>query len=315
MEYRDLGGSGIQVSAVCLGTWAIGADGWGAVDDDESIAAIRAALDVGMTFIDTADIYGKGHSEEIVGRALQGRRHEAIIATKVANRWDASGRVWADCSYGYIMDEVQASLRRLRTDYIDLYLIHRRDPKTPIPETMRALEKLWRDGVVRAVGVSRYSRAEIEEAHQCLPLHAAQYPLNMIRRTEITPILPFCREQDIAMMAYEPLSKGLLTGKFSADTTFPPDDNRSRSAVFRGEAFRQRLEAVEQLKPIAAKYGKTLAQLAINWNLCQGGVTTALTGAKRASQVKENADGAGWRINPVDLESIEEIVAEIQDVE
>ena len=316
METRPLGTSDIDVSAVCLGTWAIGGQGWGQVDDEESIAAIQTAIDVGTTFIDTADIYGMGHSEEIVGRAIQGRRHEAVIATKVANRWNEQGERWKDCSYDYIMEAVQASLKRLQTDYIDVYLIHSYDPNTPIPETMRALEDLLEKGIVRAVGVSRYNREQIEEAQSCIPLHAAQYPLNMIRRSEMAPILPFCRQQNIGMMAYAPLSKGLLTGKFTAETTFGEDDGRSRNAAFQGQAFLDRLAAVERLKPIAAKYGVSLAQLAINWNLCQPGVTTALTGAKRPLQVHENAGGgAGWRIAAEDLSAIEEIVSGLTDLE
>jgi aryl-alcohol dehydrogenase-like predicted oxidoreductase len=314
MVYRPLGTSGIDVSTVAIGTWAIGGENWGAVSDGDSIAAIRRAIDVGMTFIDTADIYGRGHSEEIVGRAVAGRRQEAIIATKVGNCWNEQGEVWADCSYEYVLQAVRDSLRRLGTDYIDVYLIHRPDPDTPIPETMRALEKLLQDGTVRAVGVSRYDRAQIAEARSCIPLHVAQYPLNIFRRQEINPILPFCREQEIGMMAYAPLSKGLLTGKFDADTTFPEDDLRARSSEFQGETFLQRLRAVERLKPIAEKHGKTLAQLAINWSLCQPGVTTALTGAKTAQQVEENAGGAGWRLDEEDLERIEEIAAGLTDL-
>jgi aryl-alcohol dehydrogenase-like predicted oxidoreductase len=315
MEYRPLGTSGLMVSAVSIGTWAIGGLGWGVVDDDESVAAIRAAIDVGMTFIDTADIYGLGHSEEIVGRAVEGRRQEVVIATKVANRWNEQGERWVDCSYDTILQAVQESLKRLRTDYIDAYIIHRSDPDTPIPETMRALEKLLQDGVVRAVGVSRYNRQQIEKAQGCIKLHVAQYPLNMLRRQEITPILPFCREHEIGVMAYAPLSKGVLTGKFDVGTTFPDDDQRANSANFQGEAFRKRLDAVEKLRPIAQKYDKTLAQLAINWALCQSGVTTALAGAKRPSQVRENAGGAGWRIGQKDLDAIEEVVTGLTDLE
>jgi aryl-alcohol dehydrogenase-like predicted oxidoreductase len=315
MEYRPLGTSDIKVSAVCLGTWAIGGQNWGDVDDENSIAAIRRALDVGMTFIDTADIYGKGHSEKIVGQAIQGRREEAIIATKVGNRWDDEGNQWTDCSYDYILQAVEDSLERLGTDYLDVYLIHKPDPSVPIEETMRALAKLYDEGVTRAVGVSRYNREQIEEAQSHITLHAAQYPLNIFRRSEITPILPFCREHNIGMMAYAPLSKGLLTGKFDEDTEFPENDLRSRSPIFQGQAFKERLEAVEALKPIAKRHDKTLAQLAINWNLCQPGVTTALTGAKRPDQVEENAGGAGWRLTPEDLGEIEQIVADIEDLE
>jgi aryl-alcohol dehydrogenase-like predicted oxidoreductase len=313
MEQRPLGNSGISVSAVSIGTWAIGGANWGAVNDEESVAAIQEAIDVGMTFIDTADIYGKGHSEEIVGKAIKGRRDQVVVATKVANRWNEAGEVWPDCSYDYILEAVRASMERLQTDYIDAYIIHRPDPNTPIPETMRALDKLLNDGVVRAVGVSRYDREQIEQARQCIQLHVAQYPLNIFRREEITPILPFCRQHEIGVMAYAPLSKGLLTGKFDSATTFPENDLRSGIGAFQGAAFKDRLDAVEKLKPIAARHGKTLAQLAINWNLCQPGVTTALTGAKTPQQVRENAGGAGWRLTTQDLNEIERIAQDLTD--
>jgi aryl-alcohol dehydrogenase-like predicted oxidoreductase len=313
MEQRPLGNSGISVSAVSIGTWAIGGANWGAVNDEESVAAIQEAIDVGMTFIDTADIYGKGHSEEIVGKAIKGRRDQVVVATKVANRWNEAGEVWPDCSYDYILEAVRASMERLQTDYIDAYIIHRPDPNTPIPETMRALDKLLNDGVVRAVGVSRYDREQIEQAQQCIQLHIAQYPLNIYRREEITPILPFCRQHEIGVMAYAPLSKGLLTGKFDSATTFPENDLRSGMGAFQGAAFKDRLDAVEKLRPIAARHGKTLAQLAINWNLCQPGVTTALTGAKTPQQVRENAGGAGWRLTTQDLNEIERIAQDLTD--
>jgi len=315
MEYRPLGKSDLMVSSVCLGTWAIGGMGWGEVNDRDSIAAIRKALDVGMTFIDTAHIYGKGHSEEIVGEALEGRRQEAIICTKVLTHWNEKDETWADCSYDGIMRAVQAALKRLRTDYIDVYLIHNFDPNTPISESMRAMETLLQEGVVRAVGVSWYNLEQLKEAQRCLPLHAVQYPLSMIRRRVIAPILPFCRENDIGVMAFAPLAKGLLTGKFDANATFPEDDNRSQNPNFQGEAFRARLAAVEALKPIAERYGKTLAQLAIAWDLSQPGVTTALAGAKRPEQVEENAGGAGWQISQEDLDEIERILAGLTELE
>jgi aryl-alcohol dehydrogenase-like predicted oxidoreductase len=314
MEYRPLGTSGLEVSAVSLGTWAIGGLGWTGVEDPASIAAIRAALDAGMTFIDTAHIYGMGHSEEIVGQAIEGRRHEVVLCTKVIIHWNEAGETWVDCSYDAIMRAVHEALKRLRTDYIDVYLVHNFDPNTPIPETMRAMEKLLQEGVIRATGVSRYTLEQLAEAQRCIPLHAVQYPLNILRRAEISPLLPFCREHNIGVMAYAPLSKGLLTGKFNASTTFPEEDNRARNPAFQGETFQACLAAVEQLKPIAAKYGKTLAQLAINWNLCQPGVTSATVGAKRPDQVRDNAGGAGWRIDPADLDEIETIVAGLVDL-
>jgi aryl-alcohol dehydrogenase-like predicted oxidoreductase len=315
MQYQKLGSSGIEVSEVCLGTWAIGGRDWGEVKDEQSIEAIRTAVELGLSFIDTADIYGHGHSEEIVGDALSGMREKVILATKVGNRWDDQGNVRTDCSYDYIMEAVQASLKRLKTDYIDVYLIHRPDPKVPIEQTMRALQKLLDEKIVHSVGVSRYDRAQIEEANRSVELHAAQYPLNIFRRKEATPILEYCSQKNIGMMAYAALSKGILTGKFTGEETFPDNDTRHNNPIFHGEEFKKRIEAADRLRPVAEKYGKTLAQLAINWNLCQPGVTTALVGAKTADQVRENAGGAGWRIKREDLEQIERIVSNIEDIE
>jgi aryl-alcohol dehydrogenase-like predicted oxidoreductase len=173
------------------------------------------------------------------------------------------------------------------------------------------MERLLQDGVVRAVGVSRYNLKQLAEAQSCVPLHAVEYPLNILRRSEIAPILPFCREHNIGIMAYAPLFKGLLTGKFNGNETFPESDNRHRNLAFQGEAFKQRVAAVEKMRPIAARYGKTLAQMAINWNLCQPGVTTALVGAKRVEQVIDNAGGSGWRLTREDLDEIDRIASEL----
>jgi aryl-alcohol dehydrogenase-like predicted oxidoreductase len=315
MQYAKLGSSGIEVSEVCLGTWAMGGRDWGEVEDRQSIEAIRTAVELGMTFIDTADVYGHGHSEEVVGQALQGRREKVVLATKVGNRWDSEGNVTTDCSYDYILTAVEASLERLQTDYIDVYLIHKPDPNVAIKETMRALRRLLDDKTVRAVGVSRYDRSQIEEATRHIELHAAQYPLNIFRRKETTPILEYCRQQGIGMMAYAPLSKGILTGKYTGNEVFPEKDNRSSNPLFQGEEFRKRIEAAQQIAEIAKRHGKSPAQLAINWNLCQAGVTTSLAGAKTVEQVTDNAGGAGWRLTQDDLDEIERIVAPIEDIE
>ncbi len=315
MQYNKLGSSGIEVSEVCLGTWAIGGRDFGEVKDEQSVEAIRTAVELGMTFIDTADIYGHGHSEQVVGEALQGIRAKVILATKVGNRWDSEGNVETDCSYDYIMQAFEASLKRLKTNYIDVYLIHKPDPNVPIKETMGALQKLLEDKTVRAVGVSRYDRAQIEEASSCITLHAAQYPLNIFRRRETTPILEYCRKANIGMMAYAPLSKGLLTGKFNGSEVFPEKDNRSRNPIFQGEEFTKRIRAVKQIGEIAKRHDRSLAQLAINWNLCQPGITTSLAGAKTPEQVRENAGGSGWRLTSEDLDEIEQIVAPIEDIE
>ncbi len=316
MEYRELGKSGIHVSEVSLGTWTISGGSWGETDDEESIEVIRAAVDIGMNYIDTAHAYGRGHSEELIGQALKGRRHDAIICTKVVSRWDeAQQKMVRDCSYDSIMREVRKGLKRLQTDYIDVYLIHSFDPGVPIKETMRALRTLLDEKIVKAVGVSRYNLEQLMEAASYIRLDAVQYPINILRRKETVPLLEFCRKENIGVMAYAALAKGLLTGKFDGSETFPDNDNRHRNPMFQGEEFRKRVNAVEKMRPIAARHGKTLAQLAINWNLCQTAATTALVGARRTDQVRDNAGGSGWRLTPDDLAEIERIIAGIEEPE
>ena len=313
MEYHKLGSSGIKVSEVSLGSWTFSGRNWGEIDDNESIESIRTAIDLGMNFIDTARGYGR--AELVIGEALKGRRDKAVICTKVVNRWQEDGSTVKDCSYGNVLYQAEQALERLQTDYLDVYLIHNYDPDVPIKETMSALAELLDQKIVRAVGVSRYNLEQLEEASRHIELHAVQYPLNIIRRCETVPLLDFCHEKNIGVMAFAALAKGLLTGKFTGNETFPEDDNRRGNAMFQGEGFRTRVEAVEKMKPIADKHGKTLAQLAINWNLCQKGVTTATVGARRSDQVTENAGASGWRLEQEDLEEIEKIVSHIEEPE
>jgi len=314
MEYQELGKSGIKVSEVSLGTWTISGGNWGKTDDEESIEVIRTAVDIGMNYIDTAHAYGRGHSEELIGRALKDRRKDAVICTKVVNRWDeAEQKMVTDCSYDSIMREFEKGLKRLQTNYVDVYLIHSFDPNVPIKETMRALRKLQDEKVVKAVGVSRYNIDQLKEAADNIRIDVVQYPMNIFRRKEISPLLDYCHEENISVMAYAALAKGLLTGKFNGTETFPDNDNRSRNPMFQGGEFKKRVEAVERIRSIAEKHGKTLAQLAVNWNLCQPAVATALVGARTPNQVKDNAGGSGWRLAPEDLEEIEGIVADLEE--
>ena len=314
MKYKELGRSGIKVSEVSLGTWTISGGNWGETDDEESIDVIRTAVDIGMNFIDTAHAYGRGHSEELIGRALNGRREDAVICTKVVNRWDeAEQKMVTDCSYDSIMREFEKGLKRLQTDYLDVYLIHSFDPNVPIKKTMRALRKLQDEKVVKAVGVSRYSLDQLKEASGYIGIDVVQYPMNIIRRKEISPLLDYCHKENISVMAYAALAKGLLAGKFNGTETFPVSDNRNKNPMFQGDKFKKRVEAVEKIRPIAERHGKTLAQLAVNWNLCQPAVATALVGARTPNQVKDNAGGSGWRLAPEDLEEIEGIVADLEE--
>jgi len=325
MEYQELGSSGIKVSEVCLGTWTMGKGGWVGVEDEESIKTIHTALDQGINFIDTAQAYGFGHSEELIGKALKGRREEAIVCSKAAHSWDKEGNWILDCSYDFMMRSVEAGLKRMQTDYFDVYLVHDYNPEVPLSETIGALAKLKDQKVIRAVGVSRFDVPQLKEAGEYVELSAGQYPLNIYERyfddiylaekdlmKPIEPVLEYCQENNIGIMAYGAVGKGLLAGRFNGEEVFPEGDNRRNNPWFKGEEFKDRVEAVEKMRPIAEKYGKTLAQLASNWVLCQPGVTSFLIGVRSPEQVKDNAGSSGWRLDQEGLEKIEKIAADIK---
>ncbi len=286
---------------------------WGHVDDRESIAAIHQAMDCGINLIDTAPIYGLGHSEEIVGKAIKGRRAEVVLATKCGLLFPSSpetppARSLARAS---ILRECEDSLRRLQTDYIDLYQCHWPDPQTPIRETMGALTALLSEGKIRAIGVSNFSTELITAAREYGPIHALQPPFSMLDRHAADDLIPYCSERHIAVTPYGPLAKGLLAGKFSADSRF--HDVRARDPEFLGARYRRNLGVVEQLRPFAEKYGKTLAQLAINWTAYHPGITAPIVGAKRPSQVLENAGGIGWTLSTEDRLAIDRILEKSGD--
>lgn len=318
----------MELSVIGFGTWAIGADMWGPVDDQESEAAIQRALDLGITFFDTADFYGKGHSERILGKALGARRSEAFISTKGGLDWGQfAGRVpasdrphygmggrkiegaWRNSSPEYLRAAVDASLQRLDTDVIDLYFVHWPDPGVPIEETAQALDELRQAGKIRYLGVSNFSVEQMEQWLKVAPLHAVQPGYHMFWRDAERDVLPFCRERGIAVTTYGPLAHGLLSGKFTPETTFPPGDFRPGHPLFKGEAFLRNLEIVERLKAVAQRHGRTVGQLAIAWVLSQPGITSAIVGAKRPEQVVENARAAEVRLGKDELEEIEEILA------
>jgi aryl-alcohol dehydrogenase-like predicted oxidoreductase len=301
METRQLGKCGPQVTVIGFGAWAAGGSGWGPVDDRESIAAIRRSVELGSTFIDTAEVYGAGHSEEVVGEALQViTRDQVFVATKVSG---------SDLSRQTIKKAIDASLRRLRLDYVDLYQMHWPDPNSDVQESMQAMDDLVRDGKIRYVGVSNFDVQLMEQALEVRHIDSLQPPLDMLMREIEKEVLPFCRERGIGVVVYSPMAKGLLTGKYKIDDSFPAGDVRAQDSRFQGENFQRNLRIVERLRPIAERYGKTLAQLAIAWTLAQPGVTVSIVGAKRPSQVEENVGAAGWTIAPEDLREIDDILA------
>jgi len=305
-----LGESGFEVSKIALGTWAMGGtvETWGYVDDRESIAAIHQAIDLGVNLIDTAPIYGVGHSEEIVGKAIQGRRHEVLVATKCGLLFPRSkDQLPPRClSRESIIRECEQSLRRLRLDVIDLYQCHWPDPQTPIRETMDALTMLLHQQKIRAIGLSNFSCEEFAAAREFGPVHCLQLPFSLLQRRAADDLLPFCVEHKMAAIAYSPLCKGLLTGKFRPGDR--PGGIRARDPDFLGERFRRNLRIVDALKEIAAESDKTVTQLVINWTATSPGVTATLVGAKRPSQVVENVGGVGWMIADEDQTRIDRLL-------
>jgi len=301
----------LKPSRVGLGTWAIGGWMWGGSDDAESIATIQHALDIGVTLIDTAPVYGFGHSEDIVGRALAegGRRQNAVIATKVALDWKDE-KPFRNASAARIEKEIEDSLKRLRTDVIDIYQIHWPDPNTPVEETAHALDKLYRAGKIRAIGVSNFSPAQMEAFRKVAPLHTAQPPYNLFEREVETDVLPYTREHKIAVLAYGSLCRGLLSGRMKADTPFSGDDLRRDDPKFRQPRFAQYLDAVAKLDVFAhVNYGKRVIHLAVRWVLDNQPLSIALWGARHPAQLDPIKDVMGWKLDPEALAEIDRIVA------
>ena len=312
MEVKVLGRSGLMVSTLGFGAWAIGGTDWGPVDDDESSEAIVTALGEGITLFDTADFYGFGHSETVLGRALAPHRKEVVFATKGGLRWDGAGdNVRRDASPQWLKAACEASLRRLHTDHIDLYQLHWPDPNVPVAESVGALQRLREEGKIRHVGVCNLSVAELQAALTTGPVASLQPLYNLFERGVETEILPFCQDHGLGVLTYSPLAMGLLTGKYVQEQVFSEGDVRGWFPAFRGDTFRKHLNTVERLRPVASGQGKSLAQLAIQWVLSHPAVTSALVGARNPEQVRENARGAGWSITPSALNRIRTLLERV----
>jgi aryl-alcohol dehydrogenase-like predicted oxidoreductase len=306
-EFVDVPGTQLKVSRVALGTWAMGGWMWGGTDRRESVATIRAALHQGINLIDTAPVYGFGVSEEIVGEALEGVRGQAVIATKTGLEWH-DGKIHRNASRARIMQEVDDSLRRLRTDHIDIYQVHWPDPKVPIEETAEAMRTLYEAGKIGAIGVSNFSVAEMERFRQVAPLHVLQPPYNLFERAIEADILPYARANRIATLGYGALCRGLLSGRMRSDTTFDGDDLRRVDPKFQPPRFAQYLDAVRQLDAFAQRrFGRRVIELAVRWMLDQG-ISVALWGARRPDQVEAALGVAGWHLQDSDRKQIERIV-------
>jgi aryl-alcohol dehydrogenase-like predicted oxidoreductase len=313
---RKLGYTNLHLTTVGLGTWAIGGPwkwGWGAQDDAESIDAIQRALGVGVNWIDTAAVYGMGHSEEVVGRAIAGRRDEVIVATKCGLVWDeGSTEAYGQLTAASVRREVEASLRRLDVDVIDLYQIHWPRPDEDIEEAWGTIADLVREGKVRYGGVSNFSVEQLKRVQPIHPVASLQPPYSMLERGVEEELLPYCAANDIGVVAYSPMQAGLLTGKYTRERIagLPDDDWRKGSSHFSEPAISATLALIERLRPIAERNGRTLAQLAIAWVLRRPEVTAAIVGARRPSQIEETAPAGDWVLSQEDTAEVDALLAE-----
>jgi aryl-alcohol dehydrogenase-like predicted oxidoreductase len=310
MQQVRLGQTDLQVSRIAFGTWAFGGD-WGAADLQDSKEAIHHALELGINLFDTAQGYGFGAAERLLGEAIRerARREDVVIATKGGLRMEGD-RLVRDAGSRWLHEGVEASLRSLGTDYIDLYQIHWPDLHTPPEETAGALEDLVRQGKVRHVGVSNYDVPQMAALGRAGRLETLQPPYHLFRREIEDQILPYCAEHDIGVLVYGPLAHGLLTGRMTPSTTFDPDDWRSKSPDFTGETFHRNLAVVERLKGFARERGVSLPELAVAWTLAHPAVHVAIVGARRPSQLDGTAPGADLELTPSDLQEIEAMFAD-----
>jgi aryl-alcohol dehydrogenase-like predicted oxidoreductase len=311
MKMTTLGRSGLHVSRIAFGTWQLGGD-WGHFDEDAAITAIRRARELGVNFFDTAQAYGFGASERLLGKALREEltrnRDRVVIATKGALRMTDSGLV-RDASPEWLRQGVDASLTALGIDHIDLYQVHWPDPKVPATETAGALRELVAEGKIGHVGVSNYDAQQIAEFSRTLPVETLQPPYHLFRREIENEVLPYCHEHNIGVLVYGPLAHGLLTGKLTENITFASDDWRGNSPMFTGDTYLHNLAAVRALDKFAADRGVTVSQLAIAWTLANPAVHVAIVGARQAHHVQDSLAAADLSLSKADLAAIDKIMA------
>jgi len=310
METINIEGLSLAASRIALGTWAMGGWMWGGSDEDASIRTIHAALDSGINVIDTAPVYGFGRSEELVGKALaDGRRQRALIATKVGLDW-SNGNPIRNSSPARLRRELEDSLRRLRTEVIDIYQVHWPDESVPIEETAGVLSEFQRAGKIRVIGLSNFSPAQMERFRTVTPIHTVQPPYNLFERQIESDVLPYAGQNGLTVLAYGSLCRGLLTGKITAATRFEGDDLRKTDPKFQQPRLTQYLSAVAALERLAReRYGKTVLALAIRW-LLDSGPIVALWGARRPDQVTPVSEAMGWSLDDATMREIDRILAE-----
>ena len=312
MQTRRLGTSDLEITPIGIGAWAMGggdwAFSWGQQEDDKSIAAIHTALDAGVNWIDTAAVYGLGHSEEVVGRALAGRAHHPYIFTKCSLVWNDRREIGHSLKAASVRRELEASLRRLRVDAIDLYQIHWPDPEPEIEEGWQTLAQLQKEGKVRYIGVSNFNVAQMKQVARIAPITSLQPNYNIVTRDIEKDLLPFCRERHIGVIVYSPMKSGLLTGKMTREriASLPPDDFRPRTASFQEPLLSRNLGVVEVLRGIGERHGRTPGEIAIAWTLRDPVITAAIVGMRSAEQAKQIVRSAEFRLGPDEILEIEE---------
>ena len=302
MDKRRIGSTDVEVSAIALGCWPMGGDYWGGADDDESIRTIHKALELGINFFDTAPAYGRGHSEEVLGKGLEGRRGEVVISTKASGRGHSRER---------LREKLQTSLDCLQTDYVDVYFIHWPSRSEPLGPTIEALEEMRDEGLIRAIGVSNFDVNMLQMTAKHGTVDILQPPYSFVWRFIEEDVLPYCREHNIAISTYSSLAQGLLAGVIRLNTQYRGGDMRPRSVLWKSENLGKCLYTVERLRPIATDLGVTLAQLSLRWLISQPGVTTALVGARTVEEITENAGALGWELPQETMAQMQEISDEL----
>ena len=316
MQTRQFGNSDMQITRLGLGTWAIGgggwAFGWGPQDDEASIATIHRAIDLGINWIDTAAVYGLGHSEEIVAKALKGRSDRPYVFTKGSRVWNDQGEITSSLKEQSLRREVENSLHRLEVDTIDLYQLHWPNPDPDIEEGWSTLAKLKSEGKLRYIGVSNFSVEQMERARKIAPITSLQAPYSLIKRDIEHDILPYCQEHNIGVIVYSPMMSGLLSGKMTRERidNFPEDDWRKRNEEFQEPRLTRNFKLASLLQDIGYPYNRTTAEVAIAWTLRHPAVTGAIVGGRRPEQVEEIIGAAEFRLSESELEQIEKFLQE-----
>jgi aryl-alcohol dehydrogenase-like predicted oxidoreductase len=311
MNTRKLGNSDLDITRLGIGAWAIGGGGWafawGPQDDNESVAAIRAGIDAGMNWIDTAAVYGLGHSEEIVTKALEGVSEKVYVFTKCERRWNEKGEIYKSLKSASIREECENSLRRLKRDVIDLYQIHWPEPDEDVEEGWSTMAALQKEGKVRWIGVSNFNVNQLKRAQNIAPITSLQPPYSMLVRGVEPEILPYCLQNNIGVIAYSPMRNGLLSGAMTRDrvAALAADDWRRRNPDFQEPALSRNLEIAELLKTLAKPHGRTAGEAAIAWVLRNPAVTGAIVGVRRADQVAGVVGAADWTLTEAEAAKID----------